>query len=137
MSDDTSGAVESVTRKKRKNPAPDSEGKPKKSKVNLANVKNKLRRQELFKNLKHEKNKEKRERRKKQRKDEDWEQVSLLLRGRTQIDSFTRNVQWTFGGEGVKGLDVFKNFVLSTFLPRIFCKKLYSAATRLLYILLM
>ena len=75
MSDNTSEAVESVTSKKRKHLVPDSESKPKKSKVNLANVKNKLRRQELFKNLKHEKNKEKRERRKKQRKDEDWEQV--------------------------------------------------------------
>ena len=75
MSDKTPEATESVASKKRKNPAPDSDSKPKKSKVNLANVKNKLRRQELFKNQKHEKNKEKRERRKKQRKDEDWEKV--------------------------------------------------------------
>ena len=50
--------------------------------------------------------------------------VCLFVRGHTQIDSFTQNVQWTFGGEGVKGLDVFKIYVSLTFFPRIFCKKL-------------
>ena len=37
-------------------------------------------------------------------------------------------------GEGVKGLDVFKIFNLSTFFPRIFCKKLYSALSFAVYI---
>ena len=45
-------------------------------------------------------------------------------RGRTQLDSFTQNVHWTFGG--AKEPDAFKNFFLSKFLPNIFCKELYS-----------
>ena len=57
-----------------------------------------------------------------------------VIRGRTQIDSFTQNVQWTFGGEGVKGLDFFKIFVLSAFFPRIICKETLFCSFRLLYI---
>ena len=61
----------------------------------------------------------------------------FTIRGRTQIDSFTQNVQWTFGGgEGVKGLDVFKIFVLSTFFPRIICKETLYCSFRLLYMFL-
>ena len=37
-------------------------------------------------------------------------------------------------GEGEKGLDVFKIFVLSTFFLRIFCKETLSCSFRLLYI---
>lgn len=65
--------------KKRKDPdSQDGEKATKRLKIDLSSVKNKLKRQELFKTVKYEKNKEKRERRKKQKKDVDWEKVGLF-----------------------------------------------------------
>lgn len=76
MADNEDGVVMERPNKKRKDAvSTDSEAKPKKAKIALANVKNKLKRQELYKDLKYEKNKEKREKRKRQRKDENWESV--------------------------------------------------------------
>jgi len=74
MADEESGMAQvDAPKRRKKETAADDESKRKKRKVNLSEVTNKIRRQQLFKELKYEKNKAKREKRKKQRKDEDWE----------------------------------------------------------------
>ena len=76
MADEESGMAQvDAPKRRKKETAADDESKRKKRKVNLSEVTNKIRRQQLFKELKYEKNKAKREKRKKQRKDEDWESV--------------------------------------------------------------
>ena len=49
-------------------------------------------------------------------------------RDQTQIDAFMQNVQWKFRGEEVKRPYIFRILVLSKFLLRRFCKKLYFTA---------
>ncbi|XP_065069231.1 ribosome production factor 1-like [Rhopilema esculentum] len=78
--------VEDSSTKKRKTAVSGKEKKSKKIKLDLSTVKNKLRRQELYKQLKHEKNKEKKDKRKKQRKDENWEE-------KKQIPKTTENMR--------------------------------------------
>ena len=68
-----------VLKKRKPKKSTEEEGKGKRLKTSLSTVRNKLRRQQLFKELKHEKNKAKREKRKKQRKDENWESVRFDL----------------------------------------------------------
>ena len=47
----------------------------------------------------------------------------IYFRGRTLIDSYTQNVQWTFGeAEGVKRPDVFKIFVSSIFFREVYAR---------------
>ena len=76
MADEEHGVMQNGgPQKRKKDSASETESTGKKRKIDLSNVRNKLRRQQLFMDLKHEKNKEKREKRKKQRKDDDWESV--------------------------------------------------------------
>ena len=67
--------MEANSKKRKKEISGEEKTRGKKPKSDLSGVRNKLKRQQLFKELKHEKNKAKREKRKKQRKDEDWESV--------------------------------------------------------------
>ena len=65
------------------------------------------------------------------------ENVVNLLRGRTHIDSFTRNVQWTFGGGGGKRTGRFQKFCFIDISPENFLQETLFCSFRLLYILLM
>ena len=54
----------------------------------------------------------------------------IVFRGRTQIDSFTQNVQWTFGEGGGKRTGRFSKFLFYQHFSReSSAKKLYSAAS--------
>ena len=49
--------------------------------------------------------------------------LTSFIRGRTQIDSFTRNVQWTFGGGGGKRTGRFQKFCFIDISPENFLQE--------------
>ena len=63
-------------------------------------------------------------------------QKFVRLRGRTQIDSFTQNVQWTFGGGGGKRTGRFQNVCFIDISSEQFLQETLFFSFRLLYILL-